>query len=910
MTDATATPVRAFRLFDAQRAPGLPQSTVMALYQCDAGRLWIATLDGLGIFDGTEIRGVEPAPDAPVYGSLYSLARRGDGGLWVGGASQVWSWDGESWRVYSAPGAASSLAEDGLGRLWRIDQSGGLWRFDTSRLDPVATAIDSATEAAQEAELADADAAFRAAGPWTRVPTPDWLGPAVAVQSPVWTAGVEAVEEVDVRTGPKLWLAGQRGVGMLTGERFRPVAGGAPSDASITALLTARDGTVWVASEGGALHYTVAGGWRRARVPGWDGGHVRALAEGRRGLIWAGGLAGGIAFGRTGDPWTTWDESNGLRGEGVLALLADREGTLWLSANGFGLQQWIGEAWSHRNVWQGEVADARQPIFGITPTLTSEEDGSFYAAVFARGVWHWDGRRLHEYGEDDGLTENVHSVFEPEPGVLWVSARFGIYERRAAGETFRRIAEIPSGFVYGVQRAPDGTFWAHTSAHGLLIRRGGKTDWTLYKEINRDLPDRNVKAVYFRSTSSGENTAYEVWLGTLSGLVVVRNGRVETLSSDAATALPGAAQAIHEDPFGDVWVAGFGGVSRVPGGDLSAEIETLTQADGLPSRTIYSLVSTGDSTDEGDHAELWMGGSDGLGRLSLQTRHRPGLPAGPTPVARTIRVYDASDGLTEDECNHMGLHPAPDGSLYVGTMASLARFDPAIEHVADAPLRVRWLERPGDGVELPANRRSVPLRWHAPWLAPEPVEYRTRVPRLDDRWSAPSPRPSLDLENLGPGTWRVEVSARRSDRSGSTTQRGWTEPVATTFHVAPYFRETPAFYGLCALLLAALVFAFVRWRTARLRSRAAELQAAVDEALAQIKVLGGLMPICAGCKMVRDDEGYWQQIESYLHVHSEAELSHGLCPDCASEMYGPYLEPEKLAAEEAAREEDQARSVR
>jgi transcriptional regulator with PAS, ATPase and Fis domain len=52
------------------------------------------------------------------------------------------------------------------------------------------------------------------------------------------------------------------------------------------------------------------------------------------------------------------------------------------------------------------------------------------------------------------------------------------------------------------------------------------------------------------------------------------------------------------------------------------------------------------------------------------------------------------------------------------------------------------------------------------------------------------------------------------------------------------------------------------------------------EAMNQIKTLSGLIPICAACKKIRDDKGYWNQIESYLEEHSEAEFSHGLCPEC------------------------------
>ena len=59
----------------------------------------------------------------------------------------------------------------------------------------------------------------------------------------------------------------------------------------------------------------------------------------------------------------------------------------------------------------------------------------------------------------------------------------------------------------------------------------------------------------------------------------------------------------------------------------------------------------------------------------------------------------------------------------------------------------------------------------------------------------------------------------------------------------------------------------------------------LEQALKQIKTLQGLLPICANCKKVRDDRGYWKQIESYVHEHSGATFSHGICPDCAKALY-------------------------
>lgn len=60
---------------------------------------------------------------------------------------------------------------------------------------------------------------------------------------------------------------------------------------------------------------------------------------------------------------------------------------------------------------------------------------------------------------------------------------------------------------------------------------------------------------------------------------------------------------------------------------------------------------------------------------------------------------------------------------------------------------------------------------------------------------------------------------------------------------------------------------------------------------AEVRTLSGLLPICSGCKKIRDDQGYWSQIETYISRHTEAEFSHGLCPECYARLYpdmGPY----------------------
>jgi len=69
---------------------------------------------------------------------------------------------------------------------------------------------------------------------------------------------------------------------------------------------------------------------------------------------------------------------------------------------------------------------------------------------------------------------------------------------------------------------------------------------------------------------------------------------------------------------------------------------------------------------------------------------------------------------------------------------------------------------------------------------------------------------------------------------------------------------------------------WLRYIQTQLEAQNAQLQ----EALANVKTLKGLLPICANCKKIRDDQGYWNQIEAYIEEHSDALFTHGLCPEC------------------------------
>ena len=87
---------------------------------------------------------------------------------------------------------------------------------------------------------------------------------------------------------------------------------------------------------------------------------------------------------------------------------------------------------------------------------------------------------------------------------------------------------------------------------------------------------------------------------------------------------------------------------------------------------------------------------------------------------------------------------------------------------------------------------------------------------------------------------------------------------------------------LAPLLMRAMTYAIERQR----------LTMELKDALATVKRLSGLLPICASCKKIRDDTGYWTQVEEYIEERTDASFTHGLCPDCMRKHYPQHARPE------------------
>lgn len=111
-----------------------------------------------------------------------------------------------------------------------------------------------------------------------------------------------------------------------------------------------------------------------------------------------------------------------------------------------------------------------------------------------------------------------------------------------------------------------------------------------------------------------------------------------------------------------------------------------------------------------------------------------------------------------------------------------------------------------------------------------------------------------------------------------------------THRLTDYSFEFIGVFGSAIMLVGVIsikpIFTMIRDSGEEQRALAENLQ----EALNNIKILKGMLPICASCKKIRDDDGYWQNVETYISRNSDTKFSHGICPDCVRKLYPQYSE--------------------
>jgi ligand-binding sensor domain-containing protein len=807
---------------------GLPQSTAQAVLLSHEGYLWIATQEGLARFDGVRFQ-VFDRKDTPGISNDFftSLAEEPSGALWAGSLGGA---------VRYASGSFVTLTtKDGLPgddiRALAVDRAGRVWAGTRAGLARWDGKRFEKVEAAGKAD-------------WSRIQA-------------LWAS----------RDG-SLWVGSDSGLAHVDARAVKGIRGDLEEE-SVLCIREETDGSILVGTRRGGLFRVQDGGASRVVSAETLGGHaVFALLRDRAGTLWVGTLGGGL-FRLEGTSAATFELEGGEGENGVRSLLEDREGNIWITTVTGGLIRLHDGPFRSYSSLEGLPPQSTQAV------LEDRQGDIWVASAGALSRMPRDGGPIRTFVEKDGVPSGVLiSLHEDRAGRLWVGSQSGGLAIFEVGRFHLPPPGLPAFAVLAMAEDPGGRLWVGTAGGGVAVLDGGL--WRTF--TTRDgLAGDSVHDLAFASDGS-------LWAASFAGgLSRYRDGKFSTVGAGEEL---GKIQilSLHADADGSMWAGTLGrGLFHV---ETNGRLTSFTTETGLCDDVVYSVL-------EDDKGFLWTSNNHGVARVKKQDLLD--IAAGKAHSV-VCSAYGRSEGLRFGECSG-GSQPAAwrarDGRFWFVIRRGVAVVDPIA--VANAPVAPppdvvpeellvdRRLSNAGSSVTTGPGRADVEIHFTALNMEPETTRFRVRLVGYDPDWVEAGARRTAYYTNLAPATYRFEAAARAAGGAWGAAR------TLFEIRVPPRFYQRKLFWPVAAAAVLGLVAAFYGGRLKAARRHEVELARRVEEEMARAKILRGLLPICASCKKIRDDKGYWNQIESFIHTHSEAEFSHGICPECMLRLYPEYV---------------------
>lgn len=741
------------------------------------------------------------------------------------------------------PAMVQALAQTPDGYLW-LGTYDGLYRFDGVSFDPIPVAKGHPRGSIPVSALL----VTRAGRLW--VGYAGGAGVEVMRQGRLERAGMpgapgEVTGLVEDREDA-IWVVGGRGRKALK----RYAAGkwqsinerwGVPDDQAVSAVLSAQDGTVWLATQ--SQIFFLRPGAKRFEASGLMITNGAGLAQDRAGRIWLSDAAGtrvlpdfpggakaparsaSKATGRTarrisllfdshGDLWgSTYTDGvfridrpdgatagapsyfrspDGLTSNEAVALLEDREGNVWVATE-LGLDQF------------------RRSNIERIPLLTSGSAEHFMVMPDERGdIYLANGSRLWRAVPNDeprfviDLQDDIQALCRSRGGI-WVAQK-GHAARIEDGRITARVSWPDGKSVSSCGEDRSGTFWLARPAGNILYRDG--QGW---RQV--DLPSRRTPLDIFFDWRGGI-------VGSLrrKSVIILDGPRIIHLSEAdlgvaGITTVFGNAKALL--------VGGGTGLARWDG----HRIQRLSILAHPWLRGVRGIVQT-------EAGDTWMLNNKGIARVATADLDRA-FDRPSAPIAHDL--FDEQDGFTSRTQNSQSLQIALGGDdrLWFLTRQGILRMDPSrLERNQIVPsLAIRSVVADGKSypvtadLRLPPGTRNISIQYTALSLAiPSRVRFRYRLQGLDSDWIDPGQRRQAFYTNLAPGTYTFAVIAANND--GVWNRKG------TSFRliVPPTFVQSKTFIALCVVI--ALLFLWLLYGL-RLHTIAQRLRVRLSERLAE-----------------------------------------------------------------------------
>ena len=744
-----------FRVDSFTTSNGLPQNTVAALAQTRDGYLWIATYDGLARYDGVRFT-VFDKGNTPALRNTQFLS------LWEDAAGTLWAGSVEGGLVRYRDGVFTSLTTaDGLpdnfvGRFQETPR--GLLIFHSS-----AGVISLRT---LDGRLAPADAAALS----------EFVGPS----GTRWRHEPDRLTQI--RDGRSTTYLVTISADDFARFRFEDRQGGL--------WIGSRASGVYHASGGDVRHYAVADGVPVDQI-------VKVGGQDRAGRVWIHGTGHLLFFdGTRFVPVDLGDPAPFIR-----AVVADREGTVWVGTNDRGLLR-LGPDYL-RTYSQADGLPGR----GVYPVMEAP-DGAILAGAGGTVARLLDGAFTQTV-----LPSVPRALFLDRDGTIWVGLSPGLMTLKD-GTLTDRSALVNHVSIDVVLRDRSGVLWAGGTTGLYRIDANG----TRLFGVADGLPVANVTALL-------EDRVGRLWVATFRG--IARRDGDRFVAFGPKEGLPGdRIRTLYEDASGALWVGTFdSGLSRYQDGRFT----TYTTQTGLFANGVFAIL-------EDARGWLWMSSNRGIFRVARQQLEE--VAAGRRTLVSSV-AYGIQDGMRSVECNG-GRQPAGikarDGRLWFPTTDGIVSIDPtraysdlapplAVESVLVDGAPVAF----GAGVTVAPGQADVEINYTAPtFFKAAHVQFRYALSSGDEGWIDAGTRRTVHYSHLAPGRYRFRVDAASSE--GLWNGAG----AAVDLNVLPYFYQTVWFKAVVVFAMIGAGAAAFAWRIRRMKAAERVLILRVTEATAEL----------------------------------------------------------------------------
>jgi ligand-binding sensor domain-containing protein len=785
---------------------------------------------------------------------VNAILQTRDGYLWIATSGGLARFNGMTFTVFTKENTTGlpandvwSLLEDRKGVLW-VGTNEGLVRYKGGRFCDLMFPEKAMLSLAEDTEGAI----------WTG----NWneLRRVKDGQFAVLDREAGLTERVAARQEGGVWAKGREG-GFKHVQAGRVEAVAQAGAIMITSLLEDREGNLWLGATGAVPGlYRLRQGQLRRYVGKDKLPHeiINVIYQDRAGSLWIGTQGGlsRLAAGR----FSSYTFKDGLPDNAVRALCEDQEGGLWIGMTSGGLVRLREGSFTTYTVKEGlGLNDLR--------SVCASSDGAVWAGTNGNGVSRFKDGVFTTFNNANGFPMGVvNAIAEDSTGGMW----FGSFRERQSvyfksGRFVRYQGQAARSFLVdgdtvwlgmdgdGLHRFQDGRFDALKATGPQIGGVIGTFVWTIHKD-----PEARV------------------WVGLHGNLCALREGDFICHAVPKTQHVAPPVLSIQDDPEGGLWLGTWVGLFHFKDGVFQRYGVEV----GLPETRIMTVLEDG-------QRDLWLCTPNALLRIRRAALDQ--WEAGQV-TKLTYETYDTTHGMKSAQFDFDGIVAcrARDGRLWFATMGGLVSVDPAaitksdwappvmIEDVLVDKRRVSRdeLDRlaPGRGdIEV----RYAGLSYHVP----ERMLFRYKLEGFDTDWVDAGSRRAAFYTNVPPGKYAFKVKACNSD--GAWNEQG----ASLDIRLLPHFYQTKWFAALLGAVLVGGAMGLYRLRVRHHLRLARTLHARIEEAVAHIKTLRGLLPMCAWCRKVRDDSGYWSRLEEYVSEHTDAEFSHGICPECREKRF-------------------------